>query len=136
MLCTHDYGYGCTAYKEIEELPENQAEFYQKIISLIITMHVQKYHESEGLQSATLLLQDLPEMFQSHLIDLSKVAFETSSLNHCLPGLGLLKSTQCLCRENMESSIFHIFLHISTYSRVFGSLLCFFFKDLESVQTS
>ena len=119
-------------YKESEQLPENQTEFYQKIISLIITTHVQKYHESEGLQSATLLLQDLPEMFQSHLIDLSKVAFDClksgksvftnaqlsmvnseTSLNHCLQGLGLLKSTQCLCRENTKLSTFHIFLHIS-----------------------
>ena len=116
------------AYKETQELPENQTEFYQNIISLIISRCIQKYDESKSLRYETLLLQDLPEVYQSHLLVLAKVAFnclksgkivfsnsdlEISNsdfplLNHALIGLGLLKVSclnDCFSYSFLHSSI-------------------------------
>ena len=117
------------AYKEIEQLPENQTEFYQKVISLVITRYIQKHDKGKCIQYETLLFQDLPEVYQNHLLDLSKVAFNYLksgkivftdadlkmyfSQDHSIQGLGLLKSTQHLQIDNMTVCIFHSFLHSS-----------------------
>ena len=118
-------------YKETETLPENQIKFYQEITSTIITRHVQRCDKDKGLQCIP-LLQDLPELYKTFLMNLSKIAFdclksdktvftdkdlhmvnpEFPLLNRSVQGLGLLKSTQHQYIESMETSIFHSFVHL------------------------
>ena len=112
------------AYKETEELPENEIELYQKVIGILVAKFVCKHDKSKTLQWPTLLLQELPNEYKNHLIDLSKVAFNSCKngkivftntdfefpnllLNSNLLGLGLLKVA---CRDDCVS---YSFLHSS-----------------------
>ena len=119
-------------YKETEELPDDQTELYQKIICHLIIRCMQKHGEVRFFRSSNLLLQNLPDVCDSYLLNLSEIAFNflksgkaiftdidfkmvnpSIIQNHNIPGLGLLKSTQHLQADNMNVCFFHNFLHSS-----------------------
>ena len=126
------------AYKENEELPENQAELYQKVINCLITTYVCKHDACKDIQSSILLLEDLPVVYKNHLINLSKVDFnciktskitftnmdfkacnQDSLLLNCnFLGLGLLK---IMCLDDCVS---YSFLHSSIQEYLAAYYIC------------
>ena len=126
-------------YKESEELPENQIDMYQKIVCLIISKVTQEDNKSNNLRSVTLMFQDLPEVYKSHIMHLSKVAFNSLQsgkivfnsadleipkadfplLYQSFQQLGLLKF-MCL-----DDCVFYHFLHSSIQEFLATCYICF-----------
>ena len=120
----------CT-FKEIEELPSDQTELYERFISLAISRYVQKLKDNPSL--VILSLQHLPEIYENYLLELSKFAFynlrgdkivftsediekscpKLSSANNDFHGLGLLKSTQYFSMKKIDNCMSYNFLHLS-----------------------
>ena len=121
------------AYKETEELPDDQTQLYQKIICHVIIRYLNKHGEGkQTIQCPNLLLQHLPDVCKSYILNLSEVAFNllkcdkatftdadfkivnpTITQYKSILGLGLLKSTEHLQADNMNVGFFHNFLHSS-----------------------
>ena len=120
----------CT-FREIEELPSDQTELYEKFITLAISRYVEKL---ENKPNPTILpLKHLPELYKNFLFELSKFAFhnlkddkivftaediekfcpELSSANKNFQGLGLLKSTQYFSMKKIDNCVSYNFLHLS-----------------------
>ena len=120
----------CT-FREIEELPSDQTELYEKFITLAISRYVEKL---ENKPNPTILpLKHLPELYKKYLFELSKFAFYNlkddkivftaediekfcpmlSSANKDFHGLGLLKSTQYFSMKKIDNCVSYNFLHLS-----------------------
>ena len=131
----------CT-FKEIEELPTNQSELYERFITLAISRCVQKLD-----QTSILSLNRLPKKYQQYLHQLSEFAFKTieddkivftdmdierlsptlASSSKGYQGLGLLRATEHLSIKKMENCIWYNFLHLSIHE----FLAAYYLKTLE-----
>ena len=118
-------------FKEIEELPADKSEIYERFIALVISRYVEKCGENSTLK--ILSLQNLPDTYKNYMIELARFAFETlkcseivfteedierlcpnlSSANNDFQGLGLLKSTQYFSMKKIDNCVFYNFLHLS-----------------------
>ena len=119
----------CT-FKEIEELPTNQSELYERFVTLVISRSVQKLDKTSILS-----LNRLPKKFQEYLHQLSEFAFKTieddkivfsdmdierlsptlASSSKEYQGLGLFRATERLSIKKMENCIWYNFLHFSIH---------------------
>ena len=119
----------CT-FKEIEELPTNQSELYERFITLAISRCVQKLDKTNILS-----LNRLPKKYQEYLHQLSEFAFKTIEDNKIVfsdmdieklsptlassskeyQGLGLFRATEHLSIKRMENCIWYNFLHLSIH---------------------
>ena len=120
----------CT-FREIEELPSDQTELYEKFITLAISRYVEKLENKPNPK--ILPLKHLPELYKKYLFELSKFAFYNlkddkivfmaediekfcpmlSSANKDFHGLGLLKSTQYFSMKKIDNCVSYNFLHLS-----------------------
>ena len=119
----------CT-FKEIEELPTNQSELYERFVTLAISRCVQKLDKTSILS-----LNKLPKKYQEYLHQLSEFAFKTiehdkivfsdmdieklsprfASSSKEYQGLGLFRATEHLSIKKMENCIWYNFLHLSIH---------------------
>ena len=131
----------CT-FKEIEELPTNQSELYERFITLAVSRCVQKLDKTSILS-----LNRLPKKYQQYLHLLSEFAFKTiedekivfsdmdierlsptlASSSKEYQGLGLLRATEHLSIKKMENCIWYNFLHLSIHE----FLAAYYLKTLQ-----
>ncbi|XP_065894204.1 NACHT, LRR and PYD domains-containing protein 3-like [Dysidea avara] len=116
-------------FKEVDELPADQAELYEYFIALIISQYLEKL--KNNLDFKVLQLQHLPECYQQYVVELSKVAFTLKqdnkivcteedlktvcptavSTNDKFQELGLLKSALYFSMKRIENCNSYKFLH-------------------------
>ena len=129
-------------FKEIQELPANQIELYNKFVTVAVSRYVQKLEEIPNTD--ILPLQKLPEIYKTYLLELSKFAFETlksdkivfteTDVQQLCPnlalgknnfqGLGLLKSTQYFSMKKVDNCISYNFLHLSIQEFLAAYYIC------------
>ena len=134
----------CT-FKEIDELPTNQSEVYERFIGFAISRCVQKLDKASILS-----LNRLPNKYQAYLHQLSEFAFKTiedgkivfsdkdierlspsfASSSKKYQGLGLFRATEHLNIKNMENCIWYNFLHLSIHE----FLAAYYLKTLEPLE--
>ena len=134
----------CT-FKEIDELPTNQSELYERFITLAISRCVQKLDKTSILS-----LNRLPEKYRAYLCQLSEFAFKTiegdkivfsdkdietlsptfASSSKEYQGLGLFRAAEHLSIKKMESCVWYNFLHLSIHE----FLAAYYLKTLEPLE--
>ena len=131
----------CT-FKEIEELPTNESELYERFITLAISRCVQKLDKTNILS-----LNSLPKKYQDYLHQLSEFAFKTieddkivfsdldieklsprfASSSKEYQGLGLFRATEHLSIKKLKNCVWYNFLHLSIHE----FLAAYYLKTLE-----
>ena len=116
-------------FKEVDELPADHAELYERFVALTISKYVEQLENNFKV----LHLQHLPECYQQYVIEVSKLAFtlkddnkivftqedlETlcpnlASANKKFQELGLLKSGLYFSMKRIENSYSFKFLHVA-----------------------
>ena len=118
-------------FKEVDELPADQAELYERFIALTISQYLEELDNNPDFK--VLRLQHLPECYQQYVIEVSKLAFtlkddnkivftqedlETlcpnlASADKKFQELGLLKSGLYFSMKRIENSYSFKFLHVA-----------------------
>ena len=116
-------------FKEVDELPADQAELYEHFIVLTISQYLEKLENNPDFK--VLHLQHLPECYQQYVVELSKLAFTLKednktvcteedlktlcpaliSANDKFQELGLLKSALYFSMKRIENCNSYKFLH-------------------------
>ena len=120
-------------FKEVDELPADHAELYERFIVLTISQYFKLEELDNNPHFKVLRLQHLPECYQQYVTELSKLAFtlkddnksvfteedletlcpNVASANKKFQELGLLKSALYFSMKRIENCYSYKFLHVA-----------------------